>query len=289
MINFEEGTGAPDEPKPATSYQVGYGKPPPLHRFQPGKSGNPKGRPARIPTTGDVFRKVLKKPVVVSEGGRKRKISTEEALFLRVRRDALEGDAKARRDFFALIEKHAPHQLGVGTGNGDRDATRCAANGGDADANAITVLVALAGDLLRRRQDRFETLSEVDHDDAGTRALLVMLDQPEHDLTLVTGELAVGDVGRGVPQPLNDHLACCGGGDASEVHRGVVPLTHQLTIRVDLAGENHDLAVGAIDLHPGVRCGTFAVAVGGDQRGLNGLEESVEGNVLLTLDTSKGR
>lgn len=104
--DFEEA-----EPKPAPNYEVGYGKPPPVHRFQPGQSGNPKGRPARNPTTGDVFRKVLKKPVVVSEGGRKRKISTEEALFLRVRRDALEGDPKARRDFLALMEKYAPQQL----------------------------------------------------------------------------------------------------------------------------------------------------------------------------------
>jgi len=30
-------------------YEVGYGKPPKSRRFQPGVSGNPKGRPKRKP------------------------------------------------------------------------------------------------------------------------------------------------------------------------------------------------------------------------------------------------
>ena len=35
----------PDDPEEAPTYEVGYGKPPQATRFQPGKSGNPKGRP----------------------------------------------------------------------------------------------------------------------------------------------------------------------------------------------------------------------------------------------------
>ena len=35
----------PDDPEEAPTYEVGYAKPPQATRFQPGKSGNPKGRP----------------------------------------------------------------------------------------------------------------------------------------------------------------------------------------------------------------------------------------------------
>ena len=35
----------PDDPEEEPTYEVGYGKPPQATRFQPGKSGNPKGRP----------------------------------------------------------------------------------------------------------------------------------------------------------------------------------------------------------------------------------------------------
>ncbi len=31
--------------RPKEGYEVGYGKPPAAHRFQPGRSGNPNGRP----------------------------------------------------------------------------------------------------------------------------------------------------------------------------------------------------------------------------------------------------
>ena len=35
----------PDDPEEEPTYEVGYAKPPQATRFQPGKSGNPKGRP----------------------------------------------------------------------------------------------------------------------------------------------------------------------------------------------------------------------------------------------------
>ena len=35
----------PDDPEEEPAYEVGYAKPPKATRFQPGKSGNPKGRP----------------------------------------------------------------------------------------------------------------------------------------------------------------------------------------------------------------------------------------------------
>ena len=92
----------------------GYKQPPKEHQFKPGQSGNPRGRPKRQPSTADEFRKVLAMPVTVEEGGKKRKIPTQRALFMQMRRAALGGDARARRDFLELMERHAPQQLQQG-------------------------------------------------------------------------------------------------------------------------------------------------------------------------------
>lgn len=95
----------------SADYEVGYGKPPRGSRFQPGVSGNPKGRPKRRATSQESFQKVLNLPVVISEGGRKRKISTQEALFRRMRRGALEGDARDRRAYLEAMERYAPDEV----------------------------------------------------------------------------------------------------------------------------------------------------------------------------------
>ncbi len=50
-------------------------------------------------------------PVTIVEGGRKRKVSTQEALFIKMRRAALEGDARDRRAFLEAIERYAPEQM----------------------------------------------------------------------------------------------------------------------------------------------------------------------------------
>ena len=119
--------------------------------------------------------------------------------------------------------------------------------------------------------------------------LLVVLDQAEHDLALVTGELSVRDIGRRVAQPLDDHLAGRRGGDPAEVLRGVVPLADQLAVGVEFAGEDDDVTGRAVDLHPGVGGGRLVVVpVGRRQSGLDRVDERVEGDVLLALDAAQG-
>jgi Family of unknown function (DUF5681) len=81
-------SGSPVE----SNERVGYGHPPKSTRFQPGRSGNPKGRPPnkKLPTAL-VGLRVLSEMINVTEGGKPRKISKFEAIFRRAVNDALNG------------------------------------------------------------------------------------------------------------------------------------------------------------------------------------------------------
>lgn len=74
---------------------VGYGNPPRLSQFKKGQSGNPKGRPRLKKSLGTLIDEVLYKQVVITEGGRRRKVTAAEALFTRQLSEGLSGDGKA--------------------------------------------------------------------------------------------------------------------------------------------------------------------------------------------------
>ena len=59
-------------------YEVGYGKPPRNAGFKKGQSGNPRGRPRGSKNLSTLLTDALNEPVVVTEDGRKRKISKRE-------------------------------------------------------------------------------------------------------------------------------------------------------------------------------------------------------------------
>jgi Family of unknown function (DUF5681) len=75
-------------------YEVGYGKPPKQTRFRKGQSGNPKGRPRGAKNMATLFTKALKERVIVSENGRRRSISKQEALVKHLVNKALSGDRR---------------------------------------------------------------------------------------------------------------------------------------------------------------------------------------------------
>ena len=85
---------------------VGYSRPPTDGRFRPGQSGNPRGRPRGSRNFKAVLRETLNSPVRVTRDGKPRKISTQEAMLLRLREKALAGDARALDRLIQLAQTH---------------------------------------------------------------------------------------------------------------------------------------------------------------------------------------
>jgi Family of unknown function (DUF5681) len=77
------------------SYTVGYGKPPKQHQYQPGQSGNSKGRPKGAKSTSTLLRETLDRKIEVRTGATVRKVSVREAIMIRLAEAALKGDIKS--------------------------------------------------------------------------------------------------------------------------------------------------------------------------------------------------
>jgi hypothetical protein len=92
--------------KQQSDYEVGYGRPPKHGRFQPGQSGNRNGRPRSVPNLPDALLKALNESVVVSEGGKRSKITKHEAMCKQLANKGAGGDAKATRALMAWLERN---------------------------------------------------------------------------------------------------------------------------------------------------------------------------------------
>ena len=75
--------------------ETGYKKPPQHSRFQPGRSGNPRGKQKGVRNLGSDVKRTLEVPVRLNEQGRTRRVSTQHAVLLRLREKALNGDARS--------------------------------------------------------------------------------------------------------------------------------------------------------------------------------------------------
>jgi hypothetical protein len=82
------------------THSVGYGNPPRAHRFRPGQSGNPRGRPKNTKNETTILRELLNRKIEVRDGGRPRKITVLEAILLRFTEDALKGNTKTATFLF---------------------------------------------------------------------------------------------------------------------------------------------------------------------------------------------
>ena len=84
-------------------YDVGYGKPPKATQFQPGQSGNPKGRPKGVQNLATDLEEELSQKILVSENGKQTKTTKQRAMLKRLFAKALEGDARSAGILLNLI------------------------------------------------------------------------------------------------------------------------------------------------------------------------------------------
>ncbi len=76
-------------------FDIGYRKPPVKTRFAKGTSGNPKGRPKGGRNLKTDLIEELQSKVIVTEGGRRRTLTKQQALLKRLLGEALTGDLKS--------------------------------------------------------------------------------------------------------------------------------------------------------------------------------------------------
>ncbi len=76
-------------------YEVGYGKPPRHTRFQPGRSGNPRGRPKGTRNLKTDLMEELGEKILVREGEQSRRVSKQRAVVKTLVTRTLKGDARA--------------------------------------------------------------------------------------------------------------------------------------------------------------------------------------------------
>ena len=95
--------------KPKKDYEVGYGKPPRRTQFQPGQSGNPKGRPKKTKDLQKLFEQELSRNLRITENGQMKILPVREAFVKSTVNAALKGDRNARQ----IVLAHMKEQLDV--------------------------------------------------------------------------------------------------------------------------------------------------------------------------------
>lgn len=95
-------------------YDVGYGKPPPQHQFQKGRSGNPRGRPRkdknpRIHNADDLrhcWLHEVNRPIKIVQDGKELTLPAIAAIHRQLVMKALKGDPRAIREVLKQTQPH---------------------------------------------------------------------------------------------------------------------------------------------------------------------------------------
>jgi len=95
-------------------YKIGYKKPPKLSRFRKGKSGNPSGRPKKVPALrdpGTILEAVDNEEIVVTDNGKRKRMTKAEIQFRISFTKATKGDLPTARLLLDMATKYfAPEE-----------------------------------------------------------------------------------------------------------------------------------------------------------------------------------
>ena len=81
---------------------VGYKNPPREHRFKPGQSGNPRGRPKGVKSLDQRLQEELDRPVTVKIGARAQKVPVWRAVVMKLAEAAMKGEFRAMQHVLSL-------------------------------------------------------------------------------------------------------------------------------------------------------------------------------------------
>lgn len=84
-----------DDRSPSDDDEIGYRKPPKQHRFQPGQSGNPRGRPKGARSLRILLALEMNEKVSITDNGRPRRISKLQAIIKAQTHKAAKGNVAA--------------------------------------------------------------------------------------------------------------------------------------------------------------------------------------------------
>jgi hypothetical protein len=98
MSEIESEADATVEPR------VGYGSPPIATRFQPGVSGNPRGRPKGSRNFNTIVAATVSERLTVTENGRRKRITKLEAAVTQLVNRAAGGDTRSTQLLIGLIQ-----------------------------------------------------------------------------------------------------------------------------------------------------------------------------------------
>src|SRR6516162_2986385 len=137
-------------------FAVGYKKPPRHSRFQPGQSGNPRGRQKGVRNLAIDVKRTLEVPVRLNDQGKARRVSTQEAALLRLREKALKGDPRSLAQFLELAK--------IFNNSNAVEST----SGGTLAVEDQAILEAFAEDIRSQRPAAVSDVKPTAADDDGT-------------------------------------------------------------------------------------------------------------------------